>query len=69
MGRRKSKDLNSLAMRLANEFGDNFIEAKEAMRFLGYKSYPSFYSYVLQPMLEKGLIEKPFRGVIKVVKF
>ena len=69
MGRKKSKDLNALARTLANAFDAEYLEAKEAMRVLGYKSYPSFYSYVLQPMVKEGLIEKPFRGVIKIAKF
>jgi len=69
MGRRKTMDFFEIKNELQGRFGNDLITTKEAQQFLGYKSYPSFYTYILKPMVERGLIEKPFRGVIKVAEY
>ena len=69
MGRRKVIDYDNIARELKNSFGYDYIEIKKAQKLLGYKSYPSFYSYIVKPLIERGLIEKPFRGVIKIKEY
>ena len=69
MGRRKGINYDNIAMELKNSFGYDYIEIKTAQKLLGYKSYPSFYSYIVKPLIERGLIEKPFRGVIKIKEY
>jgi len=68
MGRRRKRSIKDLATQLYKKFGENMISTKEAMRALEYKSYPSFYTYILKEMINEGYIEKPFRGVIKIKK-